>query len=201
LIRINAAERATRHDKVLQAERKERMMAGVTLSADEIKAAPPEVRRWLEQEMLRSIGVQVARPQPAAQALVGCNVEEARNVLTLVQGMLPVVNVFFELGREAASVAVHGMRAFSVGDIQRHVRLQAPNQVVECLDVLTAALRRARGDVAAAFYALDDQGHCLVAETTMRSILRLWQEIVAERGLQPAGDEQAAERPVGAALP
>jgi hypothetical protein len=176
-------------------------MAGITLSADEIQVAPPEVRRWIEQEILRAIGVQAGRPQPVAPALVGCNVDEAHNILTLVQGMLPVVSVFFELGREAASVAVHGMRAFSIADIQRHVRLQEPTQVVECLDVLTAALRRARGDVAAAFYALDDQGHCLVAETTMRSILRLWQEIVAERGLETADSEQTKEHLAGAALP
>ena len=175
-------------------------MAGLTLSVEEIRAAPPEVRRWLEQEVLRAIGVQVARPQPAAPTLVGCNVEEARDVLALVQGMLPVVSVFFELGREAASVAVHGIRAFSIGDIQRHVRLQSPDQVVECLNVLTEALRRSRGDVAAAFYALDDQGHCLVAEATMRSILRLWQDIVAQRGLQTEGNEPAG-RAAGAPLP
>ena len=54
--------------------------------------------------------------------------------------------------------------------------------MIQCLDVLSQALRRVRGDAAAAFYVLDDQGHCLVAETTMRSILRLWQEIVAQRG-------------------
>jgi hypothetical protein len=41
-----------------------------------------------------------------------------------------------------------------------------------------------KGDGEAAFYGLDDQGHCLVAESTMRSILRLWQEIVAQHALQ-----------------
>ena len=102
-------------------------------------------------------------------------------MLSLVQGMLPVVSVFFELGREAASVAVHGMRAFSIADILRHVRLHGPEQVIQCLDILSQTLRRVRGDDAAEFYVLDDQGHCLVAETTMRSILRLWQEIVAQR--------------------
>jgi Trp operon repressor len=40
------------------------VMAGVTLTADEIKAAPPEVRRWLEQEIVRAFGVQSA-PAPA----------------------------------------------------------------------------------------------------------------------------------------
>ena len=54
-----------------------------------------------------------------------------------------------------------------------------PIGTVACLDVLTAALRRVRGDVSAVFYAVDDQGHCLVAESTMHSIHRLWQEIMA----------------------
>ena len=102
-------------------------------------------------------------------------------MLALVQGMLPVVSVFFELGREAASVAAHGLRAFRIADILRHTRLQSPDQVVQCLNVLTQALRRSRGDPGAEFFALDDQGHCLVAEATMRSIVRLWQEIVAQR--------------------
>ena len=159
-------------------------MAGITLSADEIKAAPPEVRRWLEQEIVHAFGGWPTSVATEAPSLVGCNVEEARNILELVQGMLPVVSVFFELGREAASVAVHGLRAFRIADILRHVRLQSPDQVIQCLNVLTQALRRTRGDGTTALYALDDQGHCLVAEATMRSILHLWQEIVAQRALQ-----------------
>jgi hypothetical protein len=35
----------------------------------------------------------------------------------------------------------------------------------------------------------------------MRSILRLWQDIVAERGLQSAGNEQVEQHPAGAPLP
>lgn len=166
-------------------------MAGITLSADEIKAAPPEVRRWLEHEIIRAFDVQPAQPPATTPPLIGCNIEEARDILQLVEGMLPVVSVLFELGREAASVAVHGMRAFRIADIQRHTRLQTPDQVIQCLNVLTQALRRARNDASAVFFAMDDQGHCLVAETTMRSILRLWQEIVAQRALQDEPQEPA----------
>jgi hypothetical protein len=162
-------------------------MAGITLSVDEIKAAPPEVRRWLEREVLHSLGVQPATPA-APTHVVGCNIEEARDVLALVHNMLPVVRVFWELARESASVAAHGMRAFRVADIQLHAGLEAPDQVVECLDVLTAALRRVRGDVAAVLYAVDDQGHCLVAESTMHSIHRLWQEIMTRGEIRQPND-------------
>ena len=159
-------------------------MAGITLSMDEIRAAPPEVRRWLQQEIVRAIGAAPASPPQPAINLVGCNVDEVREMLALVQSMLPVVGVFFELGREATSVPAHGMRAFRIADILSHTRLHTPDQVLECLNVLTQALQRVRGDAQAMFHVLDDQGHCLVAETTMHSILKLWQEIVAERGLQ-----------------
>jgi hypothetical protein len=182
-------------------------MAGITLSADEIKAAPPEVRRWLEHEMVRAFEVQAAAKPATAPAMVGCNIEEAQAMLSMVQGMLPVVSVFFELGREAGSVAAHGLRAFRIADILRHARLQSPEQVVECLNVLTQALRRARDDATAAFFALDDQGHCLVPEATMRSILRLWQEVVAqggrraEAGEAPEGWEEGAARAQYCAYP
>jgi hypothetical protein len=168
-------------------------MVGLTLSAEQIRTAPPEVRLWLEQEIMRTLGLHVGHQlaeHAATTALVGCNVEEAQEILSLVQGMLPVVSVFFELGREAGSVPVHSMRAFRLGDILRNSRLHTPQQVIECLDVLSQALRRVRNDGAAALYALDDQGHCLVAEPTMRSILRLWQQIVAQRALQ-AGEQTA----------
>jgi hypothetical protein len=172
-------------------------MAGITLSVEEIRAAPPEVRRWLEQEIVRALGMHPLQEHPTEPPppLIGCNVEEARDIQSLIQGVLPVVSVFFELGREAAGVPVHGMRAFAIADIQRHSRFHASDQVIECLDVLTDALRRVRGDPEAAFYALDERGRCMVAEATMHSIHRLWQEIVAQRALQspsaggPAGSE------------
>jgi hypothetical protein len=169
-------------------------MVGLTLSAEQVHSAPPEVRRWLEQEIIRTLGLQPGHepsPQPAAPPLVGCNVEEAREILSLVQNMLPVVSVFFELGREAHSIPVRSMRAFRLGDIQRGSRLHAPQQVIECLDILSQALRQLRSDPEAALYGLDNQGHCLIAESTMRSILLLWQEIVAQHQLQ--ADAPAAQ--------
>jgi len=172
-------------------------MIGITLSAEQIRAAPLEVRRWLEHELNTAFGFAApaqAEAEALAARLIGCNPDEATAMLELVQGMLPVVNVFFELGREAASTPVHGMRAFKLADLARHARLSAPQQVVECLDVLTNALRRVRGDAEALFYLLDDRGHCLIAEPTMHSVLHVWQGIVAQRAIK-APAEAPAEAP------
>jgi hypothetical protein len=50
-----------------------------------------------------------------------------------------------------------------------------------------------RSDPEAAFYALDNLGRCLVAEATMHSIFRLWQEIVAQQALQSPSAGAPAE--------
>ena len=168
----------------------------MTGTVEEIRAAPPEVRRWLKQEVIRALGTHPSQEhtaEPARPTLIGCNVEEARDILSLVQGVLPVVSVFFELGREAAGLPVHGMRAFAIPDLQRHARLHVPAQVIECLDMLNDALRRVRGDAEAAFYVLDNLGRCQIAEATMHSILRLWHEIVAQQALQSPSPDASAE--------
>jgi hypothetical protein len=58
-------------------------MVGITLWADEIKAAPPEVRRWLEQEMVRILGLEsAASTREATPPLTACHVEEAHRSMT-----------------------------------------------------------------------------------------------------------------------
>ena len=81
-------------------------MVGITLSPEQIRAAPPEVRRWLEHELAVPLGLNpptLPITQPSHPHLAACTPEEAAQVLSLIQGMLPVVHVFFELGREGAA--------------------------------------------------------------------------------------------------
>ncbi len=154
-------------------------MVGITLSPEQIHQAPPEVRRWLEQQIASALGLHRAEPalQAPARHLIGCNVEEARAILSLIQGLLPVVSVFFELGREPVAASTQGLRALRLDEMLRHVHLQAPEQIVACLEAIDEALQRVRREPAAALTALDGSGHCLVADATARSILALWREI------------------------
>ena len=163
-------------------------MIGLTLSRERIRAAPPEVRRWLEEQAAGLLGstpaLEPAQPPPAQ--LVGCSLEEARQILDAIQGLLPAVAVFFELAREPEAEPAPGVRSFQLSDLQRRTRLAAPEQVLASLGVINEALRRMRADAGAVLAAPDGLDACLVAEATSRNVLRLWREIVAARDLPVA---------------
>ncbi len=122
-------------------------MVGITLSPEQIQQAPPEVRRWIEQQIASALGL--TRPAPSVEAparhLVGCDLDQARAVLSLIHGMLPVVTVFFELAQEPIGVTNQGLHVLRLDEMQRHCRLQAPNQVIACLGAIDEALQRASG--------------------------------------------------------
>lgn len=176
-------------------------MVGVTLSPDQIRQAPPEVRRWLEQQIAATLGFK-PHPPPLVEPerrLVGCGPAQVRAVLAEIQGALPVANVFFELGRETAVASARGLRALRLDEIGRNARLQSAEQVVRCLDAIDAALRRVTAAPEAAMTGLDDAGHCIVADVTARNILALWQEIAGGGPAVPAAGPHEAAMPVDGA--
>jgi len=161
-------------------------MLGITLSPEDIRSAPPDVRHWIEQQAAALFAPQTSEtPQSASHALTACTLEEAHAILEQIQNLLPVVSVFFELGRESAGmVAGQGVRSLNLTDIQRHSRLRSPDPVVQCVDAINQTLSGLRDDPPAMICAIDPQGHCFVADATAHSILALWHEIVVARGLQ-----------------
>ncbi|HEX2939859.1 MAG TPA: hypothetical protein VHO91_02355 [Rhodopila sp.] len=175
-------------------------MVGITLSPEQVRTAPPEVRHWLELQIADALGLQRSAPpvEGVPHHLVGCDVAEARAVLAQVRTMLPVVSVFFELARDPAIMTPQGLRVLHVEDMMRHTRLQAPTDVAACLEAINQALRRVSGDPDATMTALDNAGHCLVPDVTARSILAVWQEIVSAHDAA-ASQQMPVEPPAGVA--
>ena len=171
-------------------------MVGITLSPEQLRAAPADVRRWIEHEVAVSLGLRAPEAVEAKRGspqLVGLTVDEAAKVFSLIEGTLPVINVFFELGREGGSAGVNDLEAFRLVDVVRHARLQTMDQLADCLNVINAAVRSVRADANATFYGLDQRGYCFIAGQTHRSIQRIWQEIVMERSLSRTGAPREAD--------
>ncbi len=157
-------------------------MIGITLTADQIRNAPREVRQWIEHEVLAGLGIASAQPPappPQAAHLVACSVEEAQAILARIEGVLPAVNVFFELGRPVVSYGQPPMMLVRLLDIMHHTRLQNVGQVMACLQLINQALAEVRRDPSARFCDFDEAGHCLIPPQTQQSIAALWQTMVA----------------------
>lgn len=186
-------------------------MVGITLTAEQIRAAPPEVRHWIESQVAAALAPPaIEESRGAPPQLAAGTLAEMEAILQQIEALLPVVSVFFELGRESASVPVQGMRAFRLSEIMRHARLETVQQALEALELINDALRRVRRDREALLCAFDREGHCYVSDATARAVLTLWRGIVAEHALsrRPAEHDfrgqpavQSAEPPAPAYRP
>ena len=166
-------------------------MVGITLSPEQIKSAPPEVRQWLEHEIATSLGLGTTPEMLSSPPqLAACTLQEAEAIYASVRGMFPVVNVFFELGREGARMGQGDVEAFRLVDMLRHTRLSDMQQLGSCLQLIGQAFREARQDGDAALFLLDQRGYCIVAAETQRNILALWSRIV---GAQQIGQREGAD--------
>lgn len=158
-------------------------MVGITLSQEQIRGAPPAVRRWLEQELAASLGLAVpieAEAHRESPHLVALDPAAAEAVLSLVRGTPPLVNVFFELGRNTGRDLPNGLHVQGLLDMQNHTQLQSPQQVIRCLELLNRALRQVNGDADASFFGLDNRANCFIAQATHRSVRQLWERLLAE---------------------
>ncbi len=172
-------------------------MIGITLSPEQIRTAPPEVRRWLQREIAGSFDFQPEREaaKTNAEHLVICGPDEVAAVYAAIQGMLPVVNVFFELGREGDRVGSGAVEAYRLDDMAHHARLQSVEQLDTCLQIIDEAVRAIRNDPGATLYVLDPRGYCLIATATRTNILALWRQLVVSQGGPSVRAASGAESP------
>lgn len=159
-------------------------MVGITLSPEQIRSAPPEVRHWLEQEIATSLGF---RPDDdmarlGSEHLVDLTPQEAMAVYGSVRGMFSVANAFFELGQPAMALGQGHICAHPLLQMLRHTRLESLDQLVACLQAIDDVVRQRREDPHATVYVLDKRGYCLTTDLTRKSIGQVWSELIGARG-------------------
>lgn len=161
-------------------------MIGITLTSEQIHNAPTEVRRWIEREVMTSMGAKAASEnagQTRSERLAACSEEEITAILSQIQSVLPAVNVLFEFGRQNAVVGQSNVEIFRLIEIAHHTRLQNIGQVVSCLDIICKAFEQVRSDPDATFCGFDREGHCFIAQETQQNILKVWRKVIANQEL------------------
>ncbi|UGA41487.1 hypothetical protein HU230_0024230 [Bradyrhizobium quebecense] len=177
-------------------------MIGITLSSEQIRNAPVDVRRWIEREVMTSMNQHATVENgsgPHGEHLAACSEQDVAAILSQIQSVLPAVNVLFEFGRQGAVFGQPNIEAFRLLDVASHARLQNVSQVIACLDMINQALGRMCDDTDAKFCAFDREGHCFITQETQQNILRVWQKVIASQQLDleqtelpPASDSSGA---------
>jgi hypothetical protein len=126
-------------------------MTSFTFSAEQVKSAPPEVRRWIENEVARALAMQTTPAHDSSKmqvnALAACTIDEVAEIFSLISGNFLVTQVFFELARDTPiTQSIPSLHALNLSDIQRHVQLADGHVLFECLSVISQALQRIRND-------------------------------------------------------
>ena len=164
-------------------------MTSFTFSAEQVRAAPPEVRRWIEHELSAAVAAIEGPAHDAAEmhaaALAACSAEEAAQVFELIKDNFLLTQVFFELGRDMRSPTAAPLHALDVGDMLRHTRLPDGDRLADCLTAITQVFRQLRNDPEASLFGFDAYGRVFIHETTHASVRHLWQQLLAPHAPAP----------------
>jgi hypothetical protein len=176
-------------------------MTSFTFSLEQLKAAPPEVRRWVEHEIGAALGALSRFDHDPSQvhsaALAACTPEEAVQVFEAIKDNFLLSQVFFELARETpAGRAAPPLHALNIADLLRHTRLSDGDRLADCFTAINQVFQTVRNDPEAALFGFDQYGHVYIHEVTHHSVRRAWEQLFT------AG-QYAATRPapLGVTLP
>jgi hypothetical protein len=176
-------------------------MTSFTFSLEQLKAAPSEVRRWVEHEVGVALGALEKfdhdPTQVHAAALAACTPEEALQMFELLKDNFLLSQVLFELGRETpAARTAPPLYALSIADILRHTRLADGDRLVDCFTAINQVFQTIRNDPEAALFGFDQYGHVYIHESTHNSVRLLWERLFVT-------DQRAVSRPapLGMTLP
>ena len=131
-------------------------MVGIVLSAEQVKAAPPAVRQWLERQMAADLWPAEAEPPAAAAApetpvefdperIAACTLPEAIAIFERIRHDGLACRVFLEFGQEpVATLHASPLYALDIADIVRHTGITSGNQLVSCFYFINWALQLVR---------------------------------------------------------
>jgi hypothetical protein len=157
-------------------------MTSFTFSIEQLRSAPPEVRRWIEREIGTSLAAISKSEHDASQvhaaSLAACMPEEAMQLFELIKGNFLLAQVFFELARETpSSPASTPLYPISIADILRHTRLGDGDRLVECFTAINRAFQSIRNDPEATLFGFDQYGHVFIHQTTHDSVRQIWEQL------------------------
>jgi len=175
-------------------------MMSFSFSIDQVRSAPPEVRRWIEREVTAAVallqGVEHDPSHLHEASMAACTPQEAAEVYELIRGNFLLSQVFFELAREAPrNRGETPLHALGLANMLRHTRVADGDRLVECFTAINQAFQTIRNDPEARLFGFDQYGQVWIHQTTHDSIRELWEQLFHRQSPKVAGPAMAATGP------
>jgi hypothetical protein len=174
----------------------EALVTSFTFTAEQIRSAPVEVRRWFENEIATAFAMAAQQHAPAHTAeLAACTPQEALRLFELIKEDFAATQVFLELARQSPiGRGTAPLHALSIGEIKHHLRF-TDERLVDGFRSLNQAFQQIRHQHEAALFGFDQANHVYVHEVTHRSLGMLWEELVQLRSAEAADSSEPTPPP------
>jgi len=148
---------------------------GLFLTPEQIREAPPEVRRWLA-----TLSTPAAAP---VRAPVSCTEADIAALLEQLKDDELGCQLVFELGCAAVdpSSGQPLQRAIAISEVVRHTDIENGARVLDCVSRINAVLRSIRRDVNAQLCVLEE-GRLRLDPRTQQAIFKVWRGLVDKSG-------------------
>jgi hypothetical protein len=158
-------------------------MAGLVLTAEQIRNAPPEVRKWLASIVDAEFLLEGQSPDGAEaneNILCSCTPEEAAAVFARIRNHLPTAQVMLELGRYTPYIVDSSREIIAIpsADILRRTGLDDARELIGCLERIGWGFKAARDNPGAQLFEFDERGRIYFREGTYQSLRTLWKKLV-----------------------
>ncbi len=161
-------------------------MISFAFTVDQVRSAPPEVRRWIEAAIIGALR-EAAAPQPEhTSELAACTPDEALALFELVRSDFATAQVLLEFGREPPLPnSPRPLHAFAIGEFKRKLRL-SDDRLADCFGTIGQAFMRVRNDPEAVLLGFDASNHVYLHEATHASIRSVWERLTGAERPTPA---------------
>ena len=167
-------------------------MIGITLTAEQVKTAPPEVRRWIEGVLRKELSLEEHHPlqregfRYAEGDLAICGLPEVSQIFTLLRREPDACRLFLALGCDNydRTRGIHVPRPINIAELTARFGVGDFAALLPGFEVINNALRQIRRDASATLFLVDGEERLLVHQETQWHIHQLLQLLTGTEARQ-----------------
>jgi hypothetical protein len=184
-------------------------MVSIVLTAEQVKGAPSEVRRWIEATLRKELSLEQHHPYQrngfryAENGLAICTLAETSQIFTLLRQDPAACRLLLALGADNydRTHGRHSSRPVAIAELERQFGVSDTAALLPLIETVNNAVRQVRGDEGAILLTVDGEDRVLLHPETQWHIFQLLQILTGTEAQHDAPPPRPDTRRVAAPPP